>query len=253
MSEGPTSPRYGLHADRYRRYRPGYPAWLFDEAAEACGLPRARAAELGAGSGQATPEILKRFAHVIAVEPDADMAARIAPDRRLEVRVAPAETVSFDKPLDAVFSATAFHWMDAAVVGSRVAASLRPGGVFLAFGYRPFEVLGPISAKLLVDHEMRLWSPHIDPRLTQWKPYPELMAASGAFPDILPFTFDFTEQRTPAAAAGLFLTTSYAGQYARDSANEQDYCDDFTRRMAQAAHGGPIEVGFFVTGALARV
>ena len=250
---GPTSPRYGLHADRYRRFRPGYPAWLFEEATEACGMPRSRAAELGAGSGQATPEILKRFAHVVAVEPDPDMAARITKDIRLEVRVAPAEAVTFDKPLDAVFSATAFHWMDAAAVGKKVAASLRPGGVFMAFGYQPFEVLGPITARLLVDHEMRLWSPNIDPRLANWKPYPELMAASGAFPQIAPLAFDFTEQRTPEAAAGLFLTTSYAGQYARDSGNEQGYCDDFSYRMAQASRGGPIEIGFSVTGALARV
>ena len=253
MTGPATSPRYGLHADRYRRFRPGYPSWLFDEATEACGMPRSRAAELGAGSGQATPELLKRFAHVIAVEPDPEMAARIAPDIRLEVKVATAETVTFEKPLDAVFSATAFHWMDPVVVGKRVAMALRPGGVFLAFGYRPFEVLAPMSAKLLVDHEMRLWSPHVDPRLTDWKPYPELLAASNAFADIEPIAFDFIEQRTPEAAAGLFLTTSYAGQYARDSNNEQAYCDEFTHRMAQAAHGGPVEIGFFVTGGLARV
>ena len=250
---GPTSPRYGLHADRYRRFRPGYPSWVFDQAAEACGLPRNLAAELGAGSGQATPEILKRFTHVIAVEPDADMAARITPDARLEVRVSPAETVAFDTPLDAVFSATAFHWMDPVVVGKMVAAALRPGGVFLACGYRPFEVLGPAPAKRLLEHETALWSPLIDPRLTAWKPYPELLAASGAFARIDPVTFDFTEQRAPDAAAGLFLTTSYAGQYARDSGDEQAYCDDFARRMAEASHGGPIEVGFFVTGGLARV
>ncbi|HWE45166.1 MAG TPA: class I SAM-dependent methyltransferase [Caulobacteraceae bacterium] len=250
---GPTSPRYGLHADRYRRFRPSYPGWIFDEATQACGMPRSRAAELGAGSGQATPEILKRFAHVIAVEPDPDMASRIPPDIRLEVRVSPAETVVFDKPLDAVFSATAFHWMDPVAVGKKVATALRPGGVFLAFGYAPFEVLGPMTARLLVDHEMRLWSPHIDPRLTQWKPYPELMAASGAFSQIEPIAFEFTEERAPEAAAGLFLTTSYAGQYARDTSNEQAYCDDFSWRMSQAAQGGPIEVRFCVTGALARV
>ncbi len=216
-------------------------------------MPRNLAAELGAGSGQATPEVLKRFAHVIAVEPDADMAARIAPDPRLEVRVTPAEAVAFEAPLDAVFSATAFHWMDPVVVGRKVAAALRPGGVFLAFGYQPFEVLGPVAARQLVDHEMGLWAPHVDARLTVWKPYPELLAASGAFARIEPITFDFTEQRTPEAAAGLFLTTSYAGQYARDTGDEQAYCDGFARRMAEASGGGPIEIGFFVTGGLARV
>ena len=48
------SPRYGLHADRYRRFRPSYPAWVFDKAVSACGEPHSLALELGAGSGQAT-------------------------------------------------------------------------------------------------------------------------------------------------------------------------------------------------------
>jgi SAM-dependent methyltransferase len=248
-----TSPRYGLHADRYRKYRPGYPGWVFDQAVEAIGEPRKLAAELGAGSGQATPQILKRFEHVIAVEPDADMAALIAPDPRLEVRISPAEAVEFDAPLDAVFSATAFHWMDPVVVGKRVAQALRPGGVFLAFGYQPFEVLGPEPARVLAEQEMAIWSPHIDPRLSAWKPYPELLAQSQAFASIEPLSFDFTEDRTPEAAAGLFLTTSYAGHHARGTGDEQAYVNDFTRRMAEASGGGPVKIGFFVTGGLARV
>jgi SAM-dependent methyltransferase len=247
----PIAPRYGLHADRYRQYRPGYPDEPFDRALAVCGQPRVRAAELGAGSGQATPQILKRFDHVIAIEPDADMAALIPPDPRLEVRVVAAEAAEFDQPLDAVFSATAFHWMDPVVVGRRVAQALRSGGVFLAFGYQPFEVLGPEPVKALVEAEMALWSPHIDSRLTDWRPYPELLARSGAFAHIEEIGFSFTEHRAPDAAAGLFLTTSYAGHHARGTGDEKAYCDDFTRRVAQAAAGGTVEVGFFVTGGLA--
>src|SRR4051812_25291898 len=108
MQSGPTSPRYGLHADRYRRFRPGYPGWLFDLAAERCGPPHALALELGAGSGQATSEILRRFERVVAVEPDADMAALIPADPRLQVRVAPAESAELPSGVDAAISATAF-------------------------------------------------------------------------------------------------------------------------------------------------
>jgi SAM-dependent methyltransferase len=250
---GPTSPRYGLHADRYRKYRPGYPGFVFDKAVEAVGEPRARAFELGAGSGQATPQILSRFERVIAVEPDADMAALIAPDPRLEVRVSPAEIVNFGPPVDAVFSATAFHWMDPVVVGRKVAQALRPGGAFLAFGYQPFEARGPDAVLRVLREEYELWRPYVDARLSTWKPYPELIAASNAFSSIEPFAFEFEERRTPEAAAGLFLTTSYAAAHARATGDEDAYFRRLSSRLEEAVCGREIVLCFSVTGGLARV
>lgn len=247
------APRYGLHADRYRAYRPGYPAWVFDKAVDACGEPTSVALELGAGSGQATPLILERFATVTAVEPDADMAALIPPDPRLQVVVAPAETAPLPADVDAAFSATAFHWMDAAVVGRRVAQALRPGGVFLAFGYQPFEVASPGAVRRLFEAEMEVWAPLIDSRLSDWSPYPRLMAQSEAFGSIEPFDFVFEEERTPEAAAGLLLTTSYAAEHGRRSGDEAGYCADLTTRVRDAAGGGPVVMRFVVTGALGRV
>lgn len=247
------SPRYGLHADRYRTYRPSYPAWVFDKAVDACGKPTSVALELGAGSGQATPGILERFDRVVAVEPDREMAELIPRHPNLEVIVAPAETAPLPAQLDAAFSATAFHWMDAAVTGRRVAQALRPGGVFLAFGYQPFEVATPGAVRSLFEAEMAIWAPLIDARLTDWSPYPKLMAASGAFAVIEPFDFVFEEARTPETAAGLLLTTSYAAEHARRSGDETAYCDDLTERVRQAANGEPVVMRFVVTGALGRV
>jgi SAM-dependent methyltransferase len=246
------SPRYGLHAQRYRDFRPGYPDWVFDKAVEACGEPRSVALELGAGSGQATASILARFDRVIAVEPDADMAALIPADPRLEVIVAPAETALLPGSVDAAFSATAFHWMDAAVAGARVAHALRPGGVFLAFGYQPFEIEGPAAVRALFESEWDVWRPLIHERLTGWVPYEELMARSGAFAEIEPLRFRFDERRTPEAAAGLLLTTSYAAEHGRRLGDEQAYCEDLTRRVREAAGGEQVTVKFEVTGALGR-
>jgi SAM-dependent methyltransferase len=209
--------------------------------------------ELGAGSGQATPQILKRFARVLAVEPDAEMAALIPHDARLEVYVAKAEDAELPQPVDAVFSATAFHWMDHARVGRKVAAALRPGGVFLVFGYQPFEVIGPAGARACIDAEWDRWRALMDARLTQWRPYPDLLAEAGAFSKVEELAFEFTEARTPEATAGLFLTTSYAAQYGRNLGDEEAYCEDFTRRVAEAARGEPITVAFRVTGGLAQV
>jgi SAM-dependent methyltransferase len=248
-----TSPRFGLHADRYRRFRPGYPDAPFDRAAEACGAPHAYAVELGAGSGQATGQVLKRFARVLAVEPDADMAALIPPDPRLSVQVATAETADLGENVDAVFSATAFHWMDAAVVCRRVAQALRPRGVFLAIAYGPFRILAPGAAAEVLAGEAELWRPHMDPRLTQWRPYAELMAETGAFAAVETVDFAFEEARTPEAAAGLWLTTSFAAAYARSTGDEAGYGEAFARRLAEAAGAAPLTVGFTVMGALARV
>lgn len=247
------SPRYGLHADRYLRFRPGYPGWLFDRAAEACGEPRAHAVELGAGSGQATGEILKRFDRVTAIEPDADMAALIPPDPRLEVRIGTAEATGLEGPVDAAFSATAFHWMDPKGVGAALARVVRPGGVFLAFGYGPFEVVGPEPARKLIETESALWARHVDTRLSSWRPYPELLAEAGVFQRIEEIAFRFEEARTPEAAAGLFLTTSYAATHARETGDEAAYCEALTRRMGEAAAGAPVTVAFVVTGGLAFI
>jgi SAM-dependent methyltransferase len=249
----PSSPRYGLHADRYRRFRPGYPGWLFDRAAEACGAPHAHAVELGAGSGQATGEILKRFEKVTAIEPDADMAALIPRDPRLEVLIGTAEEADLGGPIDAAFSATAFHWMDPKGVGAMLGRVLRPGGVFLAFGYGPFQVIGPEPARRLIEAEHALWAGHVDTRLSAWRPYPELLAEAGVFGRVEEIAFTFEEARTPEAAAGLFLTTSYAAEHARLTGDETTYCAGLARRMEQAASGAPVTVRFVVTGGLAFV
>lgn len=248
-----TSPRFGLHADRYRRFRPGYPDAPFDRAAEACGAPHACAVDLGAGSGQATGQVLKRFARVLAVEPDADMAALIPPDPRLSVQVATAETAELGENVDAVFSATAFHWMDAAVVCRRVAQALRPGGVFLAIGYGPFRIRAPEVAAAVLAEAAERWRPHMDPRLTQWRPYAELMAETGVFAAVETVDFGFEEARAPEAAAGLWLTTSFASAYARATGDEAGYGEAFARRLAEAAGGALLRVGFTVTGGLGRV
>lgn len=247
-----SSPRFGLHADRYRRFRPGYPDAPFDRAAEVCGEPHAYAVDLGAGSGQATGQVLKRFARVLAVEPDADMAALIPPDPRLTVQVATAETADLGEDVDAVFSATALHWMDAAVVCRRVVQALRPGGVFLAIAYGPYRILAPEPAAAVLAEEAKLWRPHMDPRLAHWRPYAELMAGTGAFATVETVDFAFEEPRTPQAAAGLWLTTSFASTHARATGDEAGYGEAFARRLAEAAGGAPLTVGFTVTGALGR-
>lgn len=101
----------------YDRARPPYPQAVFDVLVREFGLgPGCRVLEIGAGTGQATGELVARGAEVVAVEPAPGMAALLAgkfpPDR---VRIVPTEFEHTPLPaggFDLIVSATAFHWLD---------------------------------------------------------------------------------------------------------------------------------------------
>ena len=62
---------FGNVAETYRRVRPPYSRPLLDLAQEALELDAgAHVLDLGAGTGRLTEELGRRFAEVVAVEPD---------------------------------------------------------------------------------------------------------------------------------------------------------------------------------------
>ena len=245
----PRGPRYGGQADLYRRLRPDYPDAVFERLAAEAGERRGVVADLGAGSGQATARLLGLFDRVIAVEPDPDMAALIPPDPRLEVRLQWAEKAVFREPLDAVVAATAFHWMDARAVCAVAKRSLRPGGVFMPFGYGPFRFQTPAAAKALGDREYEFWKPWMDDRLIRWRHYADIVEETGLAASVERFDVVFERQFTAEDAAGLLLTTSYAAAVNRD---RPGYARAFTRRVVQAAGGEPVTIRFDLMGTVAR-
>lgn len=124
-------------AERYARTRPSYPAALFDQLAGAAGLSAgSRVLEIAPGTGQATVSMAERGWSVTAVELGermADLARRAlarVPGVEADVVVAPFEEWPLPaEPFDAVFCATAWHWLDPAVRARKAAEALRPGGV----------------------------------------------------------------------------------------------------------------------------
>lgn len=118
-------------AAAYDDARPPYPAGLWTALEDAGVLrPGARLLELGAGSGQATRELVARGAEVDAVEPGPALAALLreaAPSAA--VRTERAEDLALPRAAyDAVVAATAWHWIDAAAVLPIMHGALRPGG-----------------------------------------------------------------------------------------------------------------------------
>ena len=116
----------------YDEIRPSYPAGMFD-ALFALLPPQPSIVEIGPGTGQATKDLLARGAVVHAIEIGPAMAAKLSaklPSDRLDVRVGDFEEMDIAaESADAVFSATAYHWISPRARLDRPADVLRPGGI----------------------------------------------------------------------------------------------------------------------------
>ncbi|WP_308195798.1 class I SAM-dependent methyltransferase [Dactylosporangium sp. AC04546] len=141
---------FGAVAQAYERYRPGYPAELYDLVTGHAAGPVGSALEIGAGTGKATRLFAGRGVAVTATDPDEDMLAEL---RRhvpatVETVLAAFEQLRTDTTYDLVFAAAALHWTNPDGRWPRIAAWLRPGGVFASFG-GPFQPADPAVEALV--------------------------------------------------------------------------------------------------------
>ncbi len=130
----PADPRksFDRAAEIYDEIRPSYPAALFDDLF-ALLPPRPRILEVGPGTGKATRDLLRHGAIVHGVEIGPGMATRLRsnlPSDALRITVGDFEQVPVpDGSMDALFSATAYHWISRGAQLGRPASILAPGGV----------------------------------------------------------------------------------------------------------------------------
>lgn len=127
MSARPLRLSFGSVAATYHRTRPEYSQQLIDHAQGVLELsPEAHVLDLAAGTGRLTHELARRFARVIAVEPDDAMRALVADG---EVLAGSAEAIPLgDMSVEAVFVGEAFHWFDAQTAIGEISRVLRPRG-----------------------------------------------------------------------------------------------------------------------------
>ncbi|MFB6816052.1 class I SAM-dependent methyltransferase [Streptomyces sp. NPDC056347] len=127
---------FGTVAQSYERFRPGYPAELFELVMTYAGRPVRTALEIGAGTGKATRLFAGRGVAVTATDPDAAMLTELRRHLPADVRTLRAafEDLRVGKAYELVYAAASLHWTEPDGRWERIAALLEPGGVLASFG-----------------------------------------------------------------------------------------------------------------------
>lgn len=161
-------------AEDYDRVRRGYPPELVDAACEIGGLgPKSHVVEVGCGTGKLTRVLDERGFRVEAIDPGAELvriARRHLGESSVHFHISRFEDLDLPAgAFAAVFSATAFHWVDPAVGWSKVARLLRPHGV-----------LALLTHTIELDPEMLAAWRQVSPEAATWDSRDEQTLLEGA-------------------------------------------------------------------------
>lgn len=247
-------PRFGHAADEFQRYRPDYPSELYDRIlAEVPTANRKRAMDLGAGTGIVTAHLVSHFGMVIAVEPDAGMASKIA--ERLPqatIRNTTAEDcVQEPDSVDLITIANALHWMNAEPVFANARNWLRAGAIVAVFD-RPLPKASPALDAITLEQLRGPWKPHRDPLLKRDLNWEGQVRAAPGFSLVEEQKFTYVVPMTPSDYVGFWRSTSYGSSYALTLADPERYWSGLESEFAAAASGDMIPVDLSPTLILAR-
>lgn len=239
-------------AEVYDEVRPSYPAPLFDALFRML-PPRPEVVEVGPGTGQATKDLLARGAAVHAVEIGPAMAAKLRSNLRTgRLRVTVADFEAFDIPAnsaDAVFSATAYHWVSPASRTDRPAHILRPGGVLAIVDLTQvdapadrgfFAAAQPIYDRYGEHHD----GPPAPARDRVDPPIRSVLEADGRFGQVEVRSYDWDQTYTASAYRKLML--SYSGTQMMDEADRSGLLDDM-ETFIEREFGGQVTRPLVVT------
>jgi ubiquinone/menaquinone biosynthesis C-methylase UbiE len=180
---GSAARRYGKVFDdvaaEYDRHRPAYPDELVDQACQVAGIGSGdEVLEVGCGSGQLTRGLVARGLHVTALEPGKSLIAlarqNLEDAGAVEFVNAQFEDASLPRgQFQAVFSASAFHWVDPKVSWQKAADVLVPGGTLALVSYFGLEDQRSKGDQEAVFAAMRKVAPDI---VANWPAYRDLDA-----------------------------------------------------------------------------
>ena len=131
----PFQNHFSVQAGAYARFRPAYPEALFNWLAQQA---RARhlAWDCATGNGQAALSLVAHFAQVVASDASPEQLIRSQAHPQIRYLVAEAESPPAEaQGADLVTVAQALHWFDFERFYPALQRTLKPGGLFAAWGY----------------------------------------------------------------------------------------------------------------------
>lgn len=135
---------FSKQASSYAKYRPSYPAELFDQLSELC-PERHLAVDFATGNGQAARDLADRFTHVVGVDISSEQITHAAKKPNISYLVSPVENFievesrPADGTVDLITVAEAVHWFDLDKFYSLARRLLKPTGLLAVWGYNmPF-------------------------------------------------------------------------------------------------------------------
>lgn len=197
---------FGAWATEYDRYRPGYPAQLYDYLIDMLDpAPRRKAprvVDIGAGTGQLSVGFIAHGCSVTAVEPDDRMREILAAKPGLVRALAgTAEDIPLpDASADLIVGAQMWHWVDQDKAAAEIARVLKPGGVVaIIWNLRDDRIpwVSALSSVVDMPDSYKWCETHGSPRLTA--PLGELTA----------YEFDYRQPATVDSLVGLIGTFSH--------------------------------------------
>jgi SAM-dependent methyltransferase len=220
-------------AASYARFRPDYPDHLLDWVADASPARR-RAWDCGAGSGQASLGLARRFDLVVASDLSASQLAAAPAHERVHRVAARAESAALaSASCDAVVVAQALHWFDLPAFHAEASRVLVRGGLLAAWSYGLLRVEPETAPRL--DAIVRAF--YRDVLGPHW-PAERRLVDDGyrdiAFPapELEPPTFHMAQRWTLAQLVGYVRTWSAVRSYR--TATGDDPVPAFARELGEA-------------------
>ncbi|MBZ0184824.1 MAG: class I SAM-dependent methyltransferase [Candidatus Obscuribacterales bacterium] len=156
--------QFSKQAERYSRFRPGYPDKLYDFLIELV-ENRQIAWDCATGNGQAAVKLAEHFDKVLATDASTRQIELAKPHEKIEYRVATAEESGFpEASIDLISVANAIHWFDLPGFFKEAKRVLKPGGIVAAWCYENFEIEESVKHAFvsLYDEIKDYWAPQLD-------------------------------------------------------------------------------------------